>query len=915
MRPRFLFHAGLALTILGTILGWCFYLLPAKAANNTPEIVINELMWMGSHLSSADEWLELKNTTTEDVDVSGWEIWRLTSSGEQEMITFPTNTIIEAESHFVVANYNNNHANSALLEEPDFVDTGVSLSNSELHISLFNEVGDLIDEAGNGDNPLSGEYESGDFWASMERNETITNGTEESAWHTSILSEGFKEADVEFGTPGIENSRGNTLPEAVIEVNYTPGPAPLEVRFIGSNSEDPDGDTLSYLWDFGDGTTSEETDPLHIYKNKGNYAVTLYVADPWGEVSTETEIEVLNAKPNIYRFWHDDVILVPRTKPFLFHAKVRDTDSQDDLENVTVTLLNTTIELYDDGIAPDEIAGDEHFVGSFDSADINRTGEHEVLFRSEDSDGDYGIQNSSITIVPLAHNGVIISELLPDPEGSDTEGEYLEIHNQTTENRNLLQFKIEDASGKTFILPEIILAPNEYKTFYYNDSKITLNNSAETIKLFSPEADLLQTISYNNAESGQSYSLFESAWEWTNILTPNTDNKKETLNKNEETNEDDTTQSFANNLEITEFLPNPEGDDTQNEWIEIYNPTSTNINLAGFFIDDKDGGSRAYEVEEEQIIESGSYKIISRSESKIALNNDGDSVRLLSTKEELIEEISYEEKAEENVSFAKFTDGWKWTSSFTPGAANVWQENGKSGVDMSKNGENKVSIAEAKKQNKNSAVLVTGTVILEPQTYSDNYLYIQDASNGIKITCYQEKFPELKLGNEVLVTGRLSERDGEKHIIISGQDNIEIIQDKKLVTAKISDLSANYDGQLVMTSGQADKKTSVGFVLLIKEKSININLPTGLDFEKPTKEEEVAVTGVQVRNKSGVKILSRTESDIIKNQIANPANKNILASAINLVPQNKNQLYLAAGLLLLIVGAYWWWREKKIGNL
>src|SRR3989344_6988032 len=39
---------------------------------NMPVILINEIAWMGNSNSANDEWIELKNTTLEGVDLSGW---------------------------------------------------------------------------------------------------------------------------------------------------------------------------------------------------------------------------------------------------------------------------------------------------------------------------------------------------------------------------------------------------------------------------------------------------------------------------------------------------------------------------------------------------------------------------------------------------------------------------------------------------------------------------------------------------------------------------------------------------------------------------------------------------------------------------------------------------------------------------
>ena len=44
------------------------------------------------------------------------------------------------------------------------------------------------------------------------------------------------------------------------------------------------GKVTSWKWDFGDGTTSTEQNPVHEYKNDGtHYVVTLYVSGPAGE--------------------------------------------------------------------------------------------------------------------------------------------------------------------------------------------------------------------------------------------------------------------------------------------------------------------------------------------------------------------------------------------------------------------------------------------------------------------------------------------------------------------------------------------------------------------------------------------------------------------------------------------------------
>ena len=80
----------------------------------------------------------------------------------------------------------------------------------------------------------------------------------------------------------------NRPPVAVLTASPTSGVAPLAVAFTGSGSSDPESGTLTYSWTFGDGATSDQTNPQHTYAAAGTYTATLTVTDQLNGVASQS---------------------------------------------------------------------------------------------------------------------------------------------------------------------------------------------------------------------------------------------------------------------------------------------------------------------------------------------------------------------------------------------------------------------------------------------------------------------------------------------------------------------------------------------------------------------------------------------------------------------------------------------------
>jgi len=79
----------------------------------------------------------------------------------------------------------------------------------------------------------------------------------------------------------------NNPPRALIIATPSSGITPLAVTFIGSGT-DPDGRIIAYFWDFGDGTSTDEQNPVHTFADVGTHSVTLAVTDNDGAIGKKS---------------------------------------------------------------------------------------------------------------------------------------------------------------------------------------------------------------------------------------------------------------------------------------------------------------------------------------------------------------------------------------------------------------------------------------------------------------------------------------------------------------------------------------------------------------------------------------------------------------------------------------------------
>jgi len=153
--------------------------------NQSPDrnkIIINEVAWAGTQNSANDEWIELKNISSQEIDISNWQ---LIDKKEQIKIIFEKGSKIPAQGFYLIERTDDTSVPVILA---DSIYIGV-LNNTDEGLRLFDNSCHLQDEV-----LADLDWSGGDNFSkqTMERKNDFS-------WQTSSLAN---------GTPKAENSSG-----------------------------------------------------------------------------------------------------------------------------------------------------------------------------------------------------------------------------------------------------------------------------------------------------------------------------------------------------------------------------------------------------------------------------------------------------------------------------------------------------------------------------------------------------------------------------------------------------------------------------------------------------------------------------------------------------------------------------------
>lgn len=505
MRVKLFLMKYLLILLLSLIFILPLNLTPITWASG--ELIITEVMYDLPGSDEGREWAEIYNPSTAALPIvlSGSGSWRFSDGQPHLLRLVQGEAVIPPQGTIVIA------ASSTLFLQEHQGFSGTLLSSSFTLANSGATIGLTSDSGQSWLTQLAYQRDWGGAGNGQSLEKIDPLGLNDSTnWRDSLI---------DGGTPG-------QLPAPPPPpVNHPPvanagpdqqGVIDQLITFDGSLSADPDGNILTFNWNFGDGTSADGSMVIHAYNQVGVFTATLTIND--GQVTDVDDVMITITENNPGQENHPPLAEAGADQSgiigqsFTFNASNSWDEDGDSL---------TFFWSFGDSATAS---------GSIVSHSFNGVGIYEVSL--EVSDGQVTTTDGlQVTITSVNQGGggyqplpeppkVVINELLPNPVGDDQEGEFIELYNAGFTTVNLQNWVLQDDSARQYRVDsndfdELFIQPGGFFVIPRVKSGITLNNTTDELRLFKPDQTLADVASYSQSQEGMSWSRqSNNQWRW-----------------------------------------------------------------------------------------------------------------------------------------------------------------------------------------------------------------------------------------------------------------------------------------------------------------------------------------------------------------------------------------------------------------
>ena len=484
-----------------------------------PMIWINEILPDPKRKEAENEFIELWNAGDEEVDLQGWEL--------------DDENLEDDKSYYFL-----NEDQDYVISPDEFMvlystETGISLGNLGDGVQLFDDTGTLIDAY---------------FYApEAEGRSQGRNPENPEEW-----------IPFNHPTPWGKNVEINRPPIPVITLQSDS--KYMGVNPTGEESVDPDGDEMTYLWDFGDGVMEEKKNPgKHTYGTEGLKKITLTITDGWGlQASTEITVQVIPAQGKTFAAkmlamatgGGSDIPIIKSYPNYELINEVMVNPEGKDSEGEWVELFNPTNKTIDlsgwylddgeGGSNPFKLPEGTHlpwegylvfmdpdlklsFKNTEDDVRLlapDKTPKETVHYKEAKEGWTYAkntqggfewtsfVTRNAPNVFPAPakqynKGDVMIERVLPNPEGTDKGKEKVVLKNHLNQSVDLEGWSLKDSQGGQYVFTQFILKEKQNHTFDQTVFKLNLNNKDESLSLLDPAGKTIDEVKWKTAANAQ----------------------------------------------------------------------------------------------------------------------------------------------------------------------------------------------------------------------------------------------------------------------------------------------------------------------------------------------------------------------------------------------------------------------------
>lgn len=481
---------------------------------------------------------------------------------------------------------------------------------------------------------------------------------------------------------------------------------------------------------------------------------------------------------------------------------------------------------------------------------------------------------------PAAPAGTVrFSELLPNPIGADTEGEFIELVNDATSAVSLDGWQLADAAGGSYTLETIAVSAGGYLTLPRSTSGLALDNTgAETLTLRRPDDSVADTVRYPApAPEGQAYARGTgSRWAWTLQPTPGAANVAARANQPPRAALDAPPRASVG--EILTFDGSDSSDPDRDALVYAW--------------DFGDGRTDAGPLVRQIYATAGRYRVtLEVSDGRGATGTAQASVTVVGTAapaDGLEQSPAPPSQAPTNVQRPAAPAAPTKTSPRTP--------------------------APAPRPSAGQRDAVVGTVLVAPGVLGRQYFYLDDGSRGLQVYQFAGDFPLLAPGDRVRASGTWSEVTGTPRLKLAAGSDLTILGGHATPTPQeTSSNAAGADlvGRLVTVRGTITQLTGEQFVLDdgAGELAGSLRASAGFGAAPFGVGASVAVTGILDAGRGGLRLLPRSPADVTVSSVLG-ASTTATSTPINA----GNGWTIGLTIAAVAASGLGWWHRRTAGR-